>query len=61
MTRKNAVKYLENKGFIITPIIIQCELAGGHITVGWKAQRESDGLVIKSNTKCGLVRIYKNL
>ena len=61
MTRKNAVKYLENRGFIVTPIVIQVELAGGHVTAGWKAYRESDGLSIKSDTKNGLVRIYKNL
>ena len=61
MTKDNAAKYLENKGFIVSPIIIQCELAGGHITAGWKAHRESDGLKIKSTTINGLVRIYKNL
>lgn len=61
MTRNNAVKYLENKGFVVTPIIIQCERAGGHVTAGWKAYRESDGISLKANTKNGLVRVYKNL
>ena len=63
MTKQNAIKYLENRGFVVIPIIIQCELAGGHVTCGWKAQKRHGAIVkeIRSETVNGLVRIHKKL